>query len=50
MEVGGQLHAPVALTRGKQPSVLSGQEDGWTPEKAVRAPYKSNMNDKMYDL
>jgi len=32
MEVGGQLHAPVALPRGKEPLVPLGWEAGWAPE------------------
>jgi hypothetical protein len=32
MEVSGQLHAPDALTPGKELSVPIGQEAGWTPE------------------
>jgi hypothetical protein len=32
MEVSGQLHAPAALSLGKQPLVPTVQEAGWTPE------------------
>jgi hypothetical protein len=32
MEVGGQLHASVALLPGKQPHVPIGQVTGWAPE------------------
>jgi hypothetical protein len=31
MEVSGQLHAPAALTLGKEPPVSIGQEAAWAP-------------------
>jgi len=32
MEVSGQLHAPAALSPGKEPLVSIVQEAGWAPE------------------
>jgi hypothetical protein len=32
MKVSGQIHAPAALTPGKEPAVLTGWEVGWDPE------------------
>jgi hypothetical protein len=32
MEVSGQLHAPTALSPGKEPPVPIGKEAGWTSE------------------
>jgi hypothetical protein len=32
LEVGGELHVPVALSPGKELLALSGQEVGWAPE------------------
>jgi hypothetical protein len=32
MEVSGQLHAPAALSPGKEPLVPIGKEAGWAPE------------------
>jgi hypothetical protein len=32
--VSGQLHAPAALTPGKEPLLPIGQKAGWAPELA----------------
>jgi hypothetical protein len=53
MEVGGQLQAPAALPRGKEPPVPIGKEAGWTPktvwtlrkrEKSLASARKSNRS------
>jgi hypothetical protein len=35
MEVSGQLHAPAALSPGKEPQVPIGEEAGWSPEPGL---------------
>jgi hypothetical protein len=41
MEVSGQLHAPVALSSGKEPLVPTGQEAEWVPEPWTRRPVRN---------
>jgi hypothetical protein len=35
LEVSGQLHAPAALSPGKEPPVPIGQEAGWAPRAGL---------------
>jgi len=34
MDMGAQLHAPIAFTTGQEPAVPTKLEAGWAPEKA----------------
>jgi hypothetical protein len=52
LTLSGQLHAPSALPRGKEPPVLIGQEAGWDPERAWTTwrvekcyPYRDSNSD-----
>jgi len=42
MEVSGQLHAPAALTPGKETLVPIGYETGWVPSRSGRGGEDKN--------
>jgi len=37
MEMSGQFHAPVSLSRGKESPVPIGLELGWVPEHIIKS-------------
>ena len=54
MEISGQLHASVALTRGKGSRITSEQDAGWTPQavwklrkKKLLAPARESNTDSL---
>jgi hypothetical protein len=35
MDISDQIHAPTAFPLKKEPSILIGEEAGWTPEQVL---------------